>query len=349
MTIIGVAFTPKETFCFSDRLRYYLTENTAEDVLNHRLEIDHTNLKEHIESYETNAPKIHKITKNIALVSGGDGRFTDIIEGLNTRKNTVTQILQRLKRKGKLNAYWNCHIAQLGKLTSIRYKNGEIELKEQTTDNIWFDSFAPEIKEIFFKKYINFFYLATTQEKIKIVNEFFKEVTELFGGLAGGKAEIAILNEQGVQWIRTQNFTTYASNWCPEKIETVSTTVYAWSSTDWTDILSLQFECESSMLALIFGYAYFNYTNNESQNVKGASFRLLMDDVQITGTMGETSSLVPTGGLLYGTYHIHTVAIKEKGTHVLKLQTRALTTYNSVGVYDRRLSILKGFYQGGTT
>lgn len=358
MTIIGVASTSKETFFFSDRIRYYLTENTAEDVLNHRLEIDHNNLKEHIESYETDAPKIHRITRSTVLVCGGDGRFSDIIEGLNTQKDTVAQILERLKRKGNINAYWSCHIAQLGKLTSIIYKNGEIETKEQTTDTIWFDSFAPEIKEIFFKKYINFFYLATTQEKIKIINEFFKEVTLLFGGLAGGKAEIAILNEQGFQWIRSQNFTTYSMNWCPEKIDTEMATTVSWSSDlNWTDDsndpLHLEVTCDSKMLLFINAYCRLSTWKEPSTSGKqiGSAFKLVIDTTDLPATEGHIANWADasSGYWVKGVYSCHTVAILEKGIHTIKLRVRMMGgTGVTAYFYDRRLSALKGFYQGGT-
>jgi hypothetical protein len=348
MTIIGAAFTPRGTFFFSDLIQYYLTENTIEDVLNHTLEIDHSNLKEHITSYKIAASKIHRITEKIGLVCGGDGRFSDIIEGLNTCEDTVAQILERLKCKGKINAYWTCHVAQLDKLTSITYKNGEIEITEQTTDTIWFDSFAPEIKELFFKKYINFFYLATTQEKIKIINEFFKEVTELFGGLAGGKAEIAVLNEQGFQWIRSQNFTTYSLNWMPEKIETQSTTEVAWSQQAWTTVLDLNFECESTMLLTVLAHAVGRLYSTDSGH-KGFSFRITLDDTELYDATMRFIGYHQAGNYRQDNYSVHNVAIKEKGSHSLKLQMYTESLNCNLYTYGRRLSILKGFYKGGTT
>jgi hypothetical protein len=345
-----VAFTPKETLFVSDTFRYYLKEGTSEDVLDHRLEINHSNLKEHVEHYETDCPKIHKVTGNTGLICGGDGRFSDIPEGLNEGENTVTQILQRLKRKGNINAYWSCHIAQLGKLTSIIYKNGEIETTEQTTDNIWFDSFAPEIKEIFFKKYINFFYLATTQEKIKIINEFFKEVTALFGGLAGGKAEIAILNEQGFQWVRSQNFTAYSMNWCPEKIETESAVDIAISDTFFTDILELPFECESTMLLFISAYVNgYIYNNSANPAAMYKVHRLLLDGNYVPVTYCTIGGYCLSASHLDAPYSIHTVAIVVKGSHVLKIQMCAVQINSIAYAIQRRLTILKGFYQGGST
>jgi hypothetical protein len=240
-------------------------------------------------------------------------------------------------------------VAQLGKLTSITYKNGEIETKEQTTDNIWFDSFAPEIKEIFFKKYINLFYLASTQEKIKIINEFFKEVTELFGGLAGGKAEIAVLNDQGFQWIRSQNFTTYSMNWCPEKIETSLATDVAWSSNAYTTILTLDnIQCESTMLLLIFAHCHV-WSGLDREIV---DIRVTLDDTELPESrmyLGTTDPISASANL-YDCYSMHSVAIVPKGSHSLKLQIAAYSTnIHTVYAKRRRLSVLKGFYQGGTT
>jgi len=338
-----VSFTPKEILFASDRFRYYLKEGTVEDVLSHKLEINHTNLKDHIETYETNCSKIHE-----GLICGGDGRFSDIItEG----KNTPEQIIERLKRKGKLNAYWSCHVGELGKLTNITYKNGEIETKEQTTDNIWFDSFSPEIKEIFFKKYIMQFYLANTQEKIKIINEFFKEVTALFGGTAGGVPQIATLNEKGFQWITTQNFTTYSLNWMPEKIETEASDEQSWAQTSWTPILELGFTCESTMLCFIHAYVRGSCTNIGSGNLIGENRLILeLDGTNIETTFGIIGFawLVPNG-LIRGTYCPHTVAIIQKGMHTLKIKMRTLSTDIVAYAVDRRLSVIKGMYQGGTT
>jgi len=334
-----VSFTPKEILFASDSFRYYLKEGTVEDVLSHKLEINHTNLKDHIETYETNCSKIHE-----GLICGGDGRFSDIItEG----KNTPEQIIERLKRKGKLNAYWSCHVGELGKLTNITYKNGEIETKEQTTDNIWFDSFSPEIKEIFFKKYIMQFYLANTQEKIKIIHEFFKEITTLFNGLAGGTPQIAILNENGFNYIIPQNFTAYSLNWMPEKIETASATDYSWSSQTYTTILQLDFECESTMLLLILAHCHvWSGLDREVVDV-----RLTLDDVELNDSriyLGSTDPISASANL-YDCYSVHSVRIVVKGSHSLKLQMASGTTnFHTIYAKTRRLSIIKSFYQGGT-
>jgi hypothetical protein len=341
MTIMIVSFTPKEIIFVSDTYRYFLKEGTTEDVLNHKLEIDHTNLKDHIESYETNCPKIHE-----GLICGGDGRFSDIIKD----KNTPEQIIERLKHKGKLNAYWSCHIGELGKLTSIIYKNGEIETQEQTTDNIWFDSFALEIKEIFFKKYIAQFYMANTQEKIKIINEFFKEITALFNGLAGGTPQIAILNEKGFNYITTQNFTAYSLNWMPEKIETALATDFSWSSTEWTDILELPFTCDSKMLLFIHAYVHgfiFNNTGNPATIHRVHYLTLDGNGLPVTDCV--IGGYCPNQSQFNAPYSVHTVAIVEKGSHTIKIRMRAMLANTTAWAFDRRLSILKGFYQGGTT
>jgi hypothetical protein len=139
---------------------------------------------------------------------GGDGEFSDVIEGLNKRKNIPKQILQRLKQK-KLDrkAFWSCHIARFNKnknkveLCSIFYENGEIRTRENIKDNIEFSSFAPEMKDIFFKKYVMGFYLANTQEKIRILHEFFTEISKLYNNQAGGKLLVANVTEKGFKWL----------------------------------------------------------------------------------------------------------------------------------------------------
>jgi len=338
-----VSFTPKEILFASDSFRYYVKEGTSEDVLNHTLEINHGNLKEYIETFETNCPKIHKITRNVGLICGGDGRFADVIEGLNPRKSIAKQIMERLQQKGKITAFWECRIGSWKKarctLTQITYKQGEIEVTEHTKDVIGFDSFAPEMQKRFpFMP----FYMANRKQKIEIINEFFKETTKLYNGMAGGVPTFAILNEKGFQGITTQNFTGYSYNWMPEKIETISTSTYAWSSTEWTDILTLNFECESTMLIILFADISYVRTYNASDDVL---LVLAMDDSQLS----ETASAIGSNGTIKTPYSMHSVQIPTKGSHHIDLKMKSAISGHTVEAYGRRLSILKGFYQGGTT
>lgn len=94
-----VSYTPKEILFASDSFRYYLKPDTVQAVLEHQLEINRTNFKENIERIERNAPKIHKITRNIGLCCGGDGTFNGIVQNLNKRKSIPKQIMERLKQK----------------------------------------------------------------------------------------------------------------------------------------------------------------------------------------------------------------------------------------------------------
>jgi hypothetical protein len=342
MTICITSFTPTEILFASDTFRYFLKEGTIEDVLTHKLEINHTSLKDHIESYETNQPKIHKITKNMGLICGGDSRFADVTENLNIRKNIQKQITERLQQKDKLDTFWSCHIGRWHKgkaeLTSIIYESGKITTKEHTKENITFDSFAPEMQKRFpFMP----FYIANKQEKIKIINEFFKETTKLYNNLAGGTPKLAILNEKGFHWITTQNFTTYSFDWMPEKIETTSATTISWSSTDWTDILDLSFECESTMLIFGFVYCRVGDPNGAGLNIKVRD----ENDNYVPTTYG----YFYTGSVLRSCYSSHFLMIIEKGTHHVKISIASNTSDVLVYAYDRRLSLLKGFYQGGTT
>jgi hypothetical protein len=120
----------------------------------------------------------------------------------------------------------------------------------------------------------------------------------------------------------------------PEKIETVSTTQTSWSSsTVWSDppILELTFECDATMLLLIFTHCIF---------VGIGSLRLLLDDTVIPETQMVVNSCM---------WSPHSVAIKTKGIHTLKMQMISNEQGVTVYGYGRRMSILKGFYQGGTT
>jgi hypothetical protein len=355
MTINIIGFTPTEIIFASDEKRYYPKKDVVEKTLSGEIQIDHKNLREYIAEIETDVPKIRQLGKSTALIYGGTGDFLDVIEGLNEHENISDQITERLKCKEKITAYWNCHVAQLGKLTTIIYKNGEIETKEQVTENIWLSSFVPEVKDIFFKRYITAFYLGDTEEKTAVLQEFFKEITELFHGDVGGLPVIARISKDGFEWIVKPKvlpfacFTGYSNNWCPEKLETMSTTSLSWSSTDWTNVLDLQFECESTMLIVAFAFMDTEMYRASAGSLFGF-VKLTLDDVDLPATQavlyedggnGLTAFEVPV--------HIHTVFTALKGVHHLKIAMRVYSSSYTIWGYSRRLSILKGFYQGGTT
>jgi hypothetical protein len=359
MTILITSYTSSEIVLVSDLFRYVLKKGVLEDVLNQKLQITHENLKERVERIEKDAPKIHRLTKNVALSCSGDCSFNDIIQNLNARKDVPKQILARLQNK-KLEAFWTCHVASFNKktgkaeLTSIIYEKGSLKTKESTQDNITLDSFALETKDLFFKKYGMVFYVGSTEEKTKIIQEFFSEITELFQGDAGGEPIIAKIDKDGFKWIvkpkqsRAQNFTTYAYNWCPEKIETQSTTEVAWSQQTWTTVLELTFECESTMLLLILAHAVGRLYSTEAGH-KGFSFRLTLDDTELYDTNMRFIGYHSAANYRQDNYSVHNVAIKTKGSHSLKLQMYTESLNCILYTYGRRLSILKGFYQGGTT
>jgi len=149
-----------------------------------------------------------------------------------------------------------------------------------------------------------------------------------------------------------QDFTTYSYNWTPDKLETTSTTSTSWSQTSWTDILSLQFECESVMLCFISAYAYsrvYNGTGSAQECV--GMFRIIYDGTPISATIGDIGGYTRNTKYFRSPYSSHTVKIANKGTHTVKIQMCVYIPVSNATVYafDRRLTIIKGFYQGGTT
>ena len=207
MTILIVSFKPDEILFCSDTFRYYLKPDTVKDVLEHRLEITHANFKDHIEKIETDNPKIHQINKNVGLICGGDGFFNNIIEDLDAKKNIPKQIKKKLEQKKcDHSAFWSCHVGRFAKgkceLTSIVYKNGIIETEEHAGDHVSFDSFAPEMAKLFFSKHVSQFYISDTNEKIKILTRYFKEIAELYNDLAGKTPIKAKIDSEGFKWIQ---------------------------------------------------------------------------------------------------------------------------------------------------
>lgn len=155
----------------------------------------------------------------------------------------------------------------------------------------------------------------------------------------------------GDQIPQFQDFTVYSYNWMPEKIETIATSELSWSSDTYTDILTLNFECESTMLLLIFAYCNCYVQNTSgSDKVSSALFRLYIDTTFVTASHGQLGGhTVASGGLHHSNYSCHSVQVVEKGSHTLKLKMATGELNTTAYAISRRLTILKGFYQGGTT
>lgn len=148
-----------------------------------------------------------------------------------------------------------------------------------------------------------------------------------------------------------QNFTAYSLKWMPEKIETTSTSEVSWSTyPDWTNILQLDFECESKMLCIILAHSKIGIERDVGGYAAQVNVKLTLDDGDVSATLGSVGKKdLAEGEALYGTYAVHTVAIVEKGSHSLKILMRPNAPNSTAYGYDRQLVILKGFYQGGTT
>lgn len=149
-----------------------------------------------------------------------------------------------------------------------------------------------------------------------------------------------------------QDFTGYSHKWMPEKIETSQSSVYAWSYDTWTDVLELTFECESKMICMVSAWANGDIHNNSAGAGSCAFYMdLTLDDDAISVTQGEIgNSNLPAGDYAYGVYSGNPILIVEKGIHTIKLRLRAGDITNAIAhVNNRRLIVLKGFYQGGAS
>jgi len=173
---------------------------------------------------------------------------------------------------------------------------------------------------------------------------FLAALTPIFTGYVDGWQFHA-----GDQIPAFQDFTAYSFNWCPEKIETSLATDTSWSSDTWTTVLTLPFDCDSTMLCLVFVYAQSQVVR-PTEGIAIAYFRLLLDDSEMPITNGWIgSNQCHANQQLTGDYSLHTIAIVVKGTHNIKLQMKCYASSMIVYAYNRRLSVLKGFYNGGTT
>jgi hypothetical protein len=142
-----------------------------------------------------------------------------------------------------------------------------------------------------------------------------------------------------------QDYTVYSYNWMPEKIDTTALTEYSWSSESWTDILTLTFDCEAKMLLFILAHAEI-----DCWDCKYGYVRLVMDSTEIPASYMSLGRLDGSNSAsFFGCYSTNNVLIVEKGSHTLKLQLASYVADKIVAARSRRLTILKGFYQGGAT
>jgi len=146
-----------------------------------------------------------------------------------------------------------------------------------------------------------------------------------------------------------QDFTAYSYKWMPEKIETESATDLAWGDSDPVVILELPFECESKTICLIHACADLA-TKNTDASTQSAKTEVLLDIDTTTVPASKQKvgfSALPSNHLIYGCYSTTSIVILEKGKHLLKMWLTLTGVSVDSYAYHRRITILKGFYQGG--
>lgn len=206
MTILIYACTPEELLLCSDLFRYNHKKGVLEAFWEGTFKFDHTNFKDNLKSAETNAPKIFQITKNTALMRGGDTRLNHAVENLNAEQDIPKQIIDRLRHTNiEPPSIWGCYVGSFYKdgcaIQSIGSKNGEVTY-QRVDVGVIIDTFSQEIIDIFHRKYVTDFWFLGINAKIKILNSFFEEITKLYDGLAGGTPQICQINKEGFKWLQ---------------------------------------------------------------------------------------------------------------------------------------------------
>lgn len=140
----------------------------------------------------------------------------------------------------------------------------------------------------------------------------------------------------GDQVVAFQDFTTYSYRWMPKEIKTSSTSQYSWSSTSWTDVLTLTWTQEFDCLALIFMYCYF-----ATDAANYGFIRVLLDDTELDSSNG--LQLYVAGWTSFGQVpNMHFVQNIDKGSHTLKIQIQSGVADKFVYATERRLTVLTG-------
>lgn len=205
MTICITTFNPEQLVFACDQLTYHWKNNFLEDFFNGKIKFDHTNLKTYIKRVEKSEPKIIQLNSHMAIMRGGDVKLNSVVEDLK-KANIKQQIIQRLKQLNITPSIWECAIGQFTKnkccVEFISYHNGIIKTEQHIIGQT-INSLSQEIVDIFQKEYAtNLFFAETNTEKIRILNQFFNKITELYDGLAGGTPIIAIINREGFKWLQ---------------------------------------------------------------------------------------------------------------------------------------------------
>ena len=80
-----------------------------------------------------------------------------------------------------------------------------------------------------------------------------------------------------------------------------------------------------------------------------ADQKLVLDDTEIPAVFHEAKLYAVNGEYTKWNYAPHAVITTTKGSHTIKLQIKNFIENTALYAWHRRLSIIKGFYQGGTT
>lgn len=205
MTITIAWFSPKQILFVADKFTYTIPNAILEPFLNESKQITPQNMKEIVMKAEKTTSKIKQISKNKGLIFGGLCTLNDAIQKLNPRKNLTKQIIEKLKQH-KEKTKWSCIIGSYEKnrckCTEIIYTNGKVQTRELTNESITIDAFSPEIVELFKVRYVQpLLHCTTLEQQIQMFKRFFRKITTLFKGLAGGEPQIAKIDEEGFKWV----------------------------------------------------------------------------------------------------------------------------------------------------
>jgi hypothetical protein len=206
LTICITTFNPDQIIFASDQLAYQWKDNLLDLFFDEKMTFDHTNIKGCIEKVLVNKyPKILKIGSHTAIIRGGDVRLNHVTDGLDTTTSIVEQIISRLKQTNIKPSIWACEVGSFTdscSVHSITYHNRTIQ-KQHNIIGQSINTLSQEIVDIFHKQFATDLWFAETNaKKIHVLNQFFKEISDLYNGLAGGIPIIALINREGFKWLQ---------------------------------------------------------------------------------------------------------------------------------------------------
>jgi len=205
MTLL-LAYHGGEYILFAaDKFSYNATNDVLDSLMDNRLILNSENFARFVEVTGRNSDiKILQIDEFKAVMVGGTGRLKLSTEDLFNQEKLVSK-LKTIKQHDHLTVYYGEYQKENDRciLTRIVYHNGLISEQPFNFNNVGLFDFSEEIENVFFTEFHSKFYDAQTiKDKVKVLNDFYNRISNLYHSLVDGTPAIAVIDKEGFRLLQ---------------------------------------------------------------------------------------------------------------------------------------------------